>query len=256
MHDLLRLYDTHLRTRAEMQGALSVTRRGPLWIGRFRGGSLLVTYRELDDPQSRVRRVMEMIDEDDSIAEVEWKTRSHDHVPGLAAALSAAGFTADDAESVMIGPASALTEAGTPTGIIVRVVTAPEEMRRALDMADAVFGRPPRAEWMVTEMLERQAHGDAVELWVAEADGRVVGVGRIDPVSGTDFAGIWGGATLPDFRGRGIYRALTAARVRSAMRRGVRWIHSDSTEDSRPILERSGLEKVTDTVPWIWHRQR
>ena len=76
--------------------------------------------------------------------------------------------------------------------------------------------------------------------------------GRLEPVAGTEFAGIWGGATLPEWRGRGIYRALTAARARSALAKGKTLIHSDSTEDSRPILERAGLVKVSTTTPYVW----
>ncbi len=74
----------------------------------------------------------------------------------------------------------------------------------------------------------------------------------MDPVTGTEFAGIWGGATRPEWRGRGIYRALTAARERSALALGKRLIHSDSTEDSRPILQRAGLVKVSTTTPYLW----
>ena len=59
-----------------------------------------------------------------------------------------------------------------------------------------------------------------MELWVAEADGEMVAAGRLEPVAGTQFAGLWGGATLPDWRGRGLYRALTAARARSALDAG------------------------------------
>jgi predicted GNAT family acetyltransferase len=76
----------------------------------------------------------------------------------------------------------------------------------------------------------------------------------LEPVPGTEFAGIWGGATLPEWRGRGIYRALTAARARSALRLGRTLIHSDSTEASRPILERSGMVKVSTTTPYRWER--
>ena len=65
-----------------------------------------------------------------------------------------------------------------------------------------------------------------------------------------------GGATDPDWRGRGLYRALTAARARSALARGVRYLHSDCTEMSRPILERAGLVAVTTTTPYVWHRDR
>jgi N-acetylglutamate synthase-like GNAT family acetyltransferase len=93
-----------------------------------------------------------------------------------------------------------------------------------------------------------------MELWVAEADGEVVGAGRLEPVANTAFAGIWGGAVLEAWRGRGIYRALTAARARSAMASGKTLLHSDSTEYSRPILERSGLLKVSTTTPYLWRR--
>src|SRR5262249_33485517 len=96
------------------------------------------------------------------------------------------------------------------------------------------------------------SRGDGMELWVAEAGGEIVSAGRLDPVAGTEFAGIWGGATRPEWRRRGIYRALTAARARSAVRLAKRLIHSDSTEDSRPILERAGLGKVSTTTLYVW----
>ena len=94
-----------------------------------------------------------------------------------------------------------------------------------------------------------------MELWVAEVDGQVVSAGRLEPVPGTDFAGIWGGATLQEWRRRGIYRALTAARARSAVRLGKTLINSDSTEYSRPILERYGFLKVSTTTPYLWRRR-
>jgi ribosomal protein S18 acetylase RimI-like enzyme len=95
---------------------------------------------------------------------------------------------------------------------------------------------------------------DGMELWVAEVHGQIVSAGRLEPVHGTDYAGIWGGATREQWRGRGIYRALTAARARSALGTGKTLITSDSTEYSRPILERSGLVKVSTTTPYTWRR--
>ena len=35
---------------------------------------------------------------------------------------------------------------------------------------------------------------------------------------------------------------------------GKRYINSDSTEFSRPILERSGFVKVSTTTPYEWRR--
>ena len=253
--ELLAAYDSNLRTVAEMQGAESYEREGPLWIARFAGGYLFVTYETLDGASSPelVSAVRARLDADPSITEAEWKTRGHDVTPGLPALLRAAGFVEREPESVMIGAAAGLIDAEPSAGIELRRLTSAADISAALDMQDVVFGGH-HAERLLPEILERQSQGDGLEMWGAEADGKFVSAGRIDPIPGTSFAGIWGGATLPEYRGRGIYRALTSARVRSMMAQGVEFIHSDSTEDSRPILERSGLIKVTTTTPWRWNR--
>jgi GNAT superfamily N-acetyltransferase len=116
-----------------------------------------------------------------------------------------------------------------------------------------VFGQ----SWgSVASALEGMGRGE--EYWVVEApseDGtRIVSGGRLVCVEGTEFAGVWGGATVPEWRGRGLYRALVSARARSALARGFRYIQSDCTPMSRPILERSGLLAVTTTTPYIWTR--
>ena len=83
-------------------------------------------------------------------------------------------------------------------------------------MQEEVFGGG-FAEEMADALLRRLGLGDGMELWVAEADGEIVSSGRLEPVPATEFAGIWGGAMRPEWRGRGIYRALTAARAGSAL---------------------------------------
>ena len=120
-------------------------------------------------------------------------------------------------------------------------------------MQDMIFD-DTGADGLAQTLLRRLAHDDGMELWVAEAEGQIVGAGRLEPVAGTEFAGIWGGATVEAWRGRGIYRALTAVRARSALAAGKTLIHSDSTAYSRPILERSGFLKVSTTTPYHWRR--
>ncbi len=48
--------------------------------------------------------------------------------------------------------------------------------------------------------------------------------------------------------------AMRYPRARSALALGKTFIHSDSTEFSRPILERAGLIKVSTTTPYEWRR--
>ena len=94
---------------------------------------------------------------------------------------------------------------------------------------------------MADALLRRLGFGDGMELWVAEADGEIVG---LRPPGAGARHGVRRdlGAAPHDWNGVGaIYRALTAARARSALVLGKRLIHSDWTEESRPILERAGL---------------
>jgi hypothetical protein len=62
--------------------------------------------------------------------------------------------------------------------------------------------------------------------------------------------------TFAGGRGFVTYRDLgsTDARARSALAMGKTFIYSDSTEYSRPVLERSGFLKVSTTTPYRWRR--
>ena len=256
---LLAAYDSQLRTDAETPGALSVTRQGPLRLVTFHSGRGFITYQDLggagaDEIRRMVPEALAHFQADPTISTVEWKTRGHDHAPGLHAALLSHRFTPDEPESIMVGDAEALAlDVPLPDGVALRRITEETDIRAMVAMQDEVFGNAHGDE-VLASTLRRLARGDELELWVAEADGVVISAGRIDPVPGTDFAGIWGGSTRPEWRGRGIYRALTAERARSALRMGKKYINSDSTEFSRPILERSGLVKVSTTTPYNWNR--
>lgn len=261
---LLTAYDDQLRTEAEMARAEDVVRLGPLWCGVFDHGGF-VSYRDLGgvagaDLDDLVDRVVAHYRVDTDVASFEWKSRGHDLPADLGERLVAHGLVAEPVETVMIGEASLLAVdvplEDTPAGpVVVRRIepgpSAADDVARMLDAQESVFGtgRGPSVESALREL-----EAGSSELWVAEVAGEVVCGGRLTPVEGTEFAGIWGGSTLPAYRGRGIYRALVAARARSAIDRGIQFIHSDCTDMSRPILERSGLRAVTTTTPYVWSR--
>jgi ribosomal protein S18 acetylase RimI-like enzyme len=256
---LLKAYDAQLRTDAETRGAVAVIHLGPLWLVTFAGGRGFITYRDLGgaDAQAIQRLVADAVahyEREPGIHRVEWKTRGHDDAPGLHEALLDNGFVAGEPESVMVGEARALAvDVPVPAGVELRRVTSEADVRAMCAMTALVFGDTESDE-IADALLERLAVEDGTELWVAEAQGQIVSAGRLEPVHGSAFAGIWGGATRPQWRGLGIYRALTAARARSALRAGKALVHSDSTDYSRPILERSGLHRVSTTTPYRWRR--
>lgn len=262
---LLAAYDAQLRGAAEMQGAVSWDRSGPLWRAVSRRGGF-VSYESLAEVgttaavDALIAETVDFYAGHPEVEEFEWKTRGHDWPPELDGLLRAHGLEPDDVETVMVGEATHLAvDVDLPDGVTIRRVDQADDrdavVIEASAVAASIFGHGGSG----AEMLERLDRMEGREqFWVAEAETgegrRVICSGRLNRVEGTEFAGIWGGSTLPEWRGKGIYRALTAARARAALDEGVRFINSDCTAMSRPILERSGLIAVTTTTPYVWRR--
>ena len=257
--DYLQAYDAQLRTDAETPGAVSVVELGPLRLVTFAGGRGFVTYRDLAGADSAtiaswVARTVEHYQADPGIERVEWKTRGHDRAPRLHEALVDHGFQPQEPESIMVGESALLdVDVPLPVSVTLRRIRTEPDVRAMTAVQDVAFGDAVSTH-LADAVLHRLAQDDGLELWVAESGGEVVGAGRLEPVEGSDFAGIWGGAVLPAWREQGIYRALTAVRAHAALGLGKTLIHSDSTRYSRPILERSGLVAVSTTTPYEWHR--
>ena len=258
---LLEVYDAQLRREAEVLTATEVTQDGPLVRGRFERGGF-VSYRDLcgvtgSALDGLIRRTVAYFRDETDVEDFEWKTRGHDLPADLGEHLVAAGLRADPEETVMIGEATALAvPVAIPPAVTLRRLDPDaagfaDDAHRMSEMQLSVFGAGPSAQDLIGRLIRP---GGLSEAWVAEVDGAVVCAGRLEVVPGTEFAGLWGGATHEEWRGRGIYRALVAARACSAIVRGVRYLQSDCTEMSRPILERSGLSRVTTTTPFVWHR--
>jgi GNAT superfamily N-acetyltransferase len=161
---------------------------------------------------------------------VEWKYYSHDG-PELRERLLAAGLVPENEETVVVAEAAAI--ARPPDDVELR-----ESKEDFEDIAARVFG------------IRYGLPGNAVAI-VAYVDGEPVSGGRVDFEPDVEFAGFYGGITLPEFRGRGLYRAVVARRAEIARERGYRWLYSDALPTSRPILERLGFVALTTTTPFV-----
>ncbi|WP_135229200.1 GNAT family N-acetyltransferase [Deinococcus fonticola] len=257
---LLAAYDAQCRDEAEVLAADRSDRCGPLWRAWY-GKRGFVTYCSLDglDGQALDNLIAQTVADfaaDPEIQSFEWKTRGHDQPADLPERLLRHGFQADEQETVMVGDAALLAQdIALPEGVTVRRIdNVPDpypEMVRAADAQARAFGFPFGVEDFMRRLEKKPG---LVEIWVAETPDEVVCTGRLEAVPDSEFAGLWGGGTVPEWHGKGIYRALTAARARSALARGLRYLQSDCTEFSRPILEKSGLLAVTTTTPYLWRR--
>lgn len=255
---LLAAYDQQLRGVADMQGAQSWDRDGPLYRALWERQGF-VSYESLagvEDLDDLIQRTVDYFAGISQVEEFEWKSRGHDQPADLDTRLQRAGLVPDEIETVMVGEAAKLAvEVDLPAEVVIRRVDQLPERTELIAAASAmqhdVFAGGPSADEILAR-LDRV--GDDEQFWVAQAGNTIVCAGRLSRVVGSEFAGLWGGATAPEWRGKGIYRALTAARASAAVATGVRYLHSDCTAMSRPILERSGLVPVTTTTPYRWRR--
>jgi ribosomal protein S18 acetylase RimI-like enzyme len=255
--DLLAAYDAQVRPAesADLPNGVVAEQDGPIVsvVGHHRGfipspPDLDIDLPLLDELIERARARFSARHE-----AVEWKTWSHDPQPGLADRLLAAGFVAEEPETVLVAEAAALTATPMPApdGVAIRRTASAQDLRDVAALNEEVWGAP--MGWLHEDLLLRAADGpDHVDVFVAALDGRIVAAGWLATNPGTDFAGLWGGATLGEFRHRGIYRALVLHRARLAVDLGFRYLQVDASSDSRPVLERMGFTAITTTTPYVW----
>jgi GNAT superfamily N-acetyltransferase len=254
---LLTAYDTQLRGQQpdRLPEGMHVERDGPLlrYAGMKNGG--FIDYRDLGG--------LEGADVDELIARqvsvfaecgerFEWKLHAHDLPADLADRLLAAGFAPEETETVVIAPVAAVAgEPRLPDGVQLREVSDRADLDRIAALEEAIWG-DGRA-WLADSLeAEHAVDPSALTIVVAEAGSDVVCAAWVRFAQGTDFATLWGGGTLPKWRGRGIYRAIVAYRANLAAQRGFRYLQVDASDDSRPILERLDFVAVTTTTPFIW----
>ncbi|MFJ7153686.1 GNAT family N-acetyltransferase [Streptomyces sp. NPDC101118] len=185
--------------------------------------------------------------------EWEWKLYDYDRPADLADRLLAAGFEADEPETLMLAPVGALPlDAEPPAGVRLEAVTDEAGVELMMEALREAFGRdnPQVRHLMLTQLREQPEVLAAV---VAMAGDRPVSAARLELLPGASFGGLWGGGTVAEWRGKGIYRALVAHRARIAAERGVPYLQVDASSMSRPILERLGFTPAARIMAYTWH---
>jgi GNAT superfamily N-acetyltransferase len=181
----------------------------------------------------------------------EWKHYSYDRPADLPERLTTAGFTAEDPEALLVAEVAELTlSVQPPAGVRLVPVTDAESIQAVVRVHNDVFGGEFGA---IGDLLARRLveEPDRIPGVVAMAGDTPISSGRIEFHHGTDFASLWGGGTMPEWRGRGVFRALVAYRAALAAEAGFRYLQVDASDDSRPILTRLGFAHLATTTPYV-----
>jgi len=167
-----------------------------------------------------------------------WEVGSSATPPDLVERLHALGLVDDQPDPLAIG--MVLTDDPAeppPADVEVRRARTREELLEAGRIAAVAFGMPG-------EVPEPEEPTPGLETYVAYVDGRAAA--RATAAFTEYGATLFGGATLPEARGRGAYRALVAARWEDAVARGTPMLVTQAGRMSRPILERLGFRAVCE----------
>ena len=185
-------------------------------------------------------------------SDFEWKVFDYDEPPDLRQRLVARGFESDESEAIMVldldeAPAS-----------LFEPVTAPilhiQEQSTVADVAiveEAVWQQD--YSYLVARLIRDLSHEQNIlDLYIAYIEGKPASTGWIYYHPGTSFASLWGGSTMEQYRGFGLYSALLAVRAQKARRRGFRLLTVDASPMSEPILCRHGFQILTYAHACTW----
>lgn len=185
----------------------------------------------------------------------EWKLYDYDAPPDLKERLEAHGFSVEDVEAVMVlDLETAPDNLWQPIRHDVRRITNPDTLIDIQTIEQQVWNED--ASW-VFDLLGNALNNfpERMSVYVAYVDERPASAAWVYFSERSQFASLFGGATISEFRKRGLYTALLAVRAQEARARGVKYLTVDASPMSRPILEKFGFECIAYSYPCKWERK-
>jgi GNAT superfamily N-acetyltransferase len=265
---ILALYDQDQRidvvypdTRREVvydvdPGAVYLTPRLVRQVALDERGDGSIIYTRLDETDVDVV-IREQVAYFDALGQdFEWKVYNHDTPFDLADRLAVHGFEVEEPEAIMVLDVDETPQVLLePVSHVVRPVIRPDEIDQVMAVEAAVWGEHDAS---LESYLRRTLanYSERMSIYLATVDGRPVSAAWIYFPPDSQFASLWGGSTLGEYRGRGLYTALVAVRLQEARRRGISYLTVDASPMSRPILERFGFECIAYASPCKWRRNK
>ena len=209
-----------------------VTDRWVLWLGQGETWNVAQRFRFAPEELAEVRAEVHRALSERGRTRCAWEVGSHAEPADLVDRLVALGLEVTEHQ---VGMALDTPPAQSAPDVEVRRVETDEEYAEASRIAAIAFGGE------VPEPRPYDPDPDNV-IYLAYVDGRPVARGSA--AYSEHGVTLFGGATLPEARGHGAYRALVAARWEDAVARGKPRLVTQASPMSRPILTRLGFREV------------
>jgi len=251
--DLIRLYTQDQRINVEYTDARrevlsNIVRHVSLTKDSFN----TILYTNLNEETAEVA-----IDEQIAYFEklgkkFEWKLFDYDTPPDLKARLATKGFTMGPAEAIMVlDLETASPYLFEPVTSHIRRITNPNDLSIVEQIENVVWSED-HTDLINYLRLNLTETPNQMHVYVAYVNQIPASCGWIYFPKNSQFASLWGGSTVPQYRGMGLYTALLSTRAQLASQRGIRFLTVDASPMSRPILEKHGFVTLTYSYPCEW----
>ncbi len=222
----------------------------------FADGSGLVIYSNLSsaDADQVIREQVDHFERQGR--DLSWIVYAHDEPADLKERLLANGFEAEEPEAVLVLDVShAPKPLLQPVQHDVRRIEHTDRLDDVITIHQRVWGES--FDTWRARLAERLVEApDSLCLYVAYVDGTPASTAQVSFYAQRPFASLVRAATLPVYRGRGLFSALVATLIQETRQRDVRFLDTEANAMSRPILERLGFQLLTWVHPCTWQANR
>jgi len=189
-----------------------------------------------------------------------WKVYDHDLLPSLKDKLASHGFAGDDDPAdVMVlavakAPASLLqplaaTAEKQNRKVEIRRVTELEGLKDIICVLDQVYGG--HNVWVNDRLGGHMQVPGYISIYVAYVDDRPASIGWTYFPQG-QFATLFAGTTIAEYRRQGLYTSLLSARVQEIRQRGYQFAVVETGAMSKPIVAKHGFRRLTTVYDFEW----
>lgn len=248
------LFDEQIRRRVENDEDTEVTAT-PHFVQRAAlddVGWSEISWTDLDTNNAR-RIIAERVEYFKDIGrKFAWRVFNDDHPKNLGTLLEDAGLTLAGSAELMIARVSEVDRrAELPQGTSLVNVNDVTGIDHFINVHEVVFGHD-HSQLRTSLLRQLGSVPPRNELVIAMAEGLPVSSARVEFLASCDFASLWGGSTLFEWRGRGLYRAMVAYRASAAERRGYTYLSVTASSQSRGILEYLNFSPCGTVSTYDW----
>jgi len=215
-------------------------------------GEGIITYSQLNDANAE-ESIREQLIYFESIGQdYEWKVYDYDKPSDLKERLGSYGFVVEEAEALVVLDLEDAPEIlWQPIRHNVQRIIDPEKLADVQTIEQQVWDED--SSWVTHYLGEALSnYPEQMSVYVAYIDKQPASAAWTYFPKHSQFASLWGGATISGFRKQGLYTALLAVRVQEAKARQVRYLTVEASAMSRPILEEFGFEMIAYSYACKW----